>query len=402
MNYSLKMNVPNRQRFSFRNCPSVRNLPVSHECRREMMSEPRLTILHPTCAADIEKLRDEWNRLGERHRSPVHQIEYAQAFIEAFFDPSEGGLKLYLVHRDGRLTALAIMRARREGRAVYFQDLGWEPTDLLYESRQDLTFLLDGIVRQGWPFRLSRLPTESIVPEVLAEHMRASLGWMVKLKRQTYPQIKLDEFPEGELNSGRRSDLRRMRRRAQRQGEVRVDFGCPPVEDVPRLFHQAIEIEAASWKLERGWALKRSDDLRRFFSNYLPRVAASGKLRMAFLTVGGRPAAVQIAEVSGGGYWLHKIGYDASLSNIAPGQLLMQDTLKICADLGLRTYELWGSAAEWTRTWTSNELASCCVEAFPLSIHSARRLGGLALRKASIRSRETLNRFRSTGRLAST
>jgi CelD/BcsL family acetyltransferase involved in cellulose biosynthesis len=205
---------------------------------------------------------------------------------------------------------------------------------------------------------------------------------MRRFKRENYPQIKLDQFPEGELNSGRKSDLRRMLRRAQQQGEFRVKFGCPAVEDVPRLFDQAKEIEARSWKSATIWALASNDGLRRFFSDYLPRVAALGKLRMALLSIGDCTVAMQIAVVSGGGYWIYKIGYDSSLGYIAPGQLLMQDTMRICVDAGLKTYELWGTAAEWTRMWTSNELTSCGVEAFPLSIRSAQRVAGLAFKRA--------------------
>jgi CelD/BcsL family acetyltransferase involved in cellulose biosynthesis len=358
------------------------------------MSIPQLSILVPTRPAEIESLRAEWNQLAERHRSPTHRIEWAQACMDTLWHPESGALRLYLVRREGRLTALAIMRMRREWGSAYFEDLGTremqEPTDLLYETREDLAFLLDGMLGQGWPFVLCRLPGESLVPEVLAERLRGR-GKMRLIEGRNYPYVPLEQFPEAELNSGRKSDLRRMRRRAEQRGPVRVELGCPPVHEVQGLLDLAVEIEAASWKLGTPHALKLNKKTLGFLRNLLPRAAESGTLRMAFMYIGDQPVAMQIAIACGGGYWLLKIGYDASLGSMAPGQLLMQDTIKASVEAGLRSYELWGHAAEWTRMWTSHEMASHCVEAYPLGLRSARRIAAMAVRKISARAKAAMS-----------
>lgn len=358
------------------------------------MSIPQLSVLVPTRPEDIEFLREDWNRLADRLRGPTHRIEWAQTCLDTLWHPESGPVRLHLVRRDGRLTALAIMRMRREWGSIYFEDLGTremgEPTDLLYESREDLAFLLDGMLGEGWPLVLCRLPGDSLVPEVLAERLKGR-GKMRMIRGRNYPYVPLEQFPEGQLNSGRKSDLRRMRRRAEQRGMVRVDLGCPPVHEVQRLLDLAVEIEAASWKLGTPHALKLDKKTLGFLRNHLPRAAEAGTLRLAFMHIDEQPVAMQIAIQCGGGYWLLKIGYDAALGSMAPGQLLMQDTLKASVEAGLKSYELWGHAAEWTRMWTTHEMESHCVEAFPLGLRSARRIAAMAVRKMTVLAKAAIS-----------
>jgi hypothetical protein len=276
------------------------------------------------------------------------------------------------------------MRLKRHGVASWLEHLAIdeldEPTDLLYASREDLSTLLLDMLRHGLPFDLGRLPAESLVPEVLRQ-CRPPFTWVRCHERPKYPVLALNRFPEGEVNAGRKSDLRRMRRRAERRGAIRVEVRCPPVSDVDGLLETAMMIEAAGWKTEAGRSLRQNQIVQRFLRDYLPRAAEAGILRMAFLHVGERPAAMQIAVACGGGYWLLKIGYDEALSGVSPGQLLMQETIRACVDAGLETYEMMGRCSSWTRVWTTTDLTSSRVEAFPPGLPSLLNLGALALRK---------------------
>lgn len=352
-------------------------------------------VLHPVRAEELDALSGEWNQLAERHRSPTHRIEWIQASLSALWRAETGPVRIYLVRRGGRLTAAAAMRRRHEWASYYWEDLGTremqEPADLLYETDEDLAVLLDAMLREGGPFVLCRLPGESAVPQVLEQCLGRG-GRMRVIPGRRYPYVPLDKFPEAELNSGRRSDLRRMRRRAEQQGALRLELLQPTPEQVPALLDLAIEIEAASWKIDTSHALKLNVKTQSFLRAYLPRVARAGLLRMPFFYIGERPVAMQIAVASGGGYWLLKIGYDASLGAVAPGQLLMQDTIKACVDEGLQSYELWGSAAEWTQMWTRQEMPSHSVEAYPAGLASLRRLAAMALRKSVIVAQRRLGR----------
>jgi len=341
-------------------------------------------VMHPTRAEALVGLSAEWNRLAERHRGPTHRIEWIQACVSTLWRADTGPLRLYLVRRNGRLTAAAAMRRRHEWSSYYWEDLGTremqEPADLLYETEEDLAVLLDALLREGGPFVLCRLPGDSAVPRVLEQRLGRG-GRMRVIPGRRYPYVPLDRFPEAELNSGRRSDLRRMRRRAEQHGELRLEWLRPTPQQVPQLLDQAIEIEAASWKIGSEHALKLNSKTQGFLRDYLPRVAQAGLLRMPFLYIGDRPVAMQIAVVAGAGYWLLKIGYDEALGSVAPGQLMMQDSIRACVDEGLKSYELWGSAAEWTRMWTRQEMASHRVEAYPVGLASLRRLAVMSARK---------------------
>lgn len=341
-------------------------------------------IYRPNCPTQLEPLKTQWNALAEKHRSPTARIEWSQSGLATLLARGEPKAWLFTLLRDERLTALALMRERRVVGGAFLEDLGTremgEPADLLYESLDDLEALLTNILRLRWPLVLCRLPASSQVPDVLRSLLRGR-GFLRLAPGEKYPYVALEQFPEGQLNNGRRSDLRRMRRRAERIGPIRIDMRCPQLAEVDSLFDQAMAIEASSWKIETGFAMSQNAVGQQFLRDYARRATHAGILRFAFLYLGDRPAAMQIATQCGGGFWLLKIGYDAHFSSVAPGQLLMQNTMQASVERGLRTYELFGAADIWTRMWTTQELDSTRLKAYPLGWRSARLLLAMPIRK---------------------
>jgi CelD/BcsL family acetyltransferase involved in cellulose biosynthesis len=158
--------------------------------------------------------------------------------------------------------------------------------------------------------------------------------------------------PDGCLNAGRRSDLRRARRRAEALGPVEVDLRAPVPGAVADLMAELIMVEAGGWKDRRGTSLRTNDRMREFFLGYADQAAARGALRLGFLRVGGEAAACSLAVDWGGRRWLFKIGYDERFARCSPGMLLMVETLRDAAKQGMRSVELLGTEEPWTRVWT--------------------------------------------------
>jgi len=348
------------------------------------MTEVLASVCRVSDADALEPLRAEWNALALRQRNPCQRIEWAQTSLAITWREQDGPAYLYTVRRDGRLSALALMRLRRDATGEYLEDVGtsdhYEPNDWLYDSLPDLELLARQVMKTRRPIMLCRLPGDSWVPQVLQSAIGRS-GLVRRIKAPAYPFIPLASCPDGALNSGRRSDLRRMRQRAERAGGLRVEFLRPQAEEMPALLDLAIAIEAASWKIQTPHALIHNPLGQRFMRDYMARAAQAGIARVAFLYIGEQPAAMQLAAASGDAYWLFKIGYDATLASMAPGQLLMQASIRACAEAGLQRFEMLGTAAEWTRVWTRDESPSWRLEAYPPCAHSARQLVGKLLAK---------------------
>ena len=91
-------------------------------------------------------------------------------------------------------------------------------------------------------------------------------------------------------------------------------------------------------------------------------------------------AATQIAVVSGGGYWLLKVGYDEAFARCSPGNLLMLETLRYAAGSGLQSYEFLGSAEPWTEMWTDRLRPCVSVWAYPNNFRGAAAIASDAMR----------------------
>jgi CelD/BcsL family acetyltransferase involved in cellulose biosynthesis len=141
---------------------------------------------------------------------------------------------------------------------------------------------------------------------------------------------------------------------------------------VPALLEEAYRIEAGSWKGRDGTALQIDKRLGEFYRKYATAMAERGELRVCFLRIGGQPAAMQIAVITGNRFWLLKIGYSDDYAKCSPGILLMVETIRAAASAGLRSYEFLGAAETWIRNWTPLEHACVSFRAYPLTI------GGIA------------------------
>jgi CelD/BcsL family acetyltransferase involved in cellulose biosynthesis len=185
------------------------------------------------------------------------------------------------------------------------------------------------------------------------------------------PYIALDESwlePEQHMNSGRRSDLRRARRKAEQLGDVNTEIRTPDLDELPELLDTAFEVEANSWKGDAGTALEHDAHRAVFYRQFAEAACVEGILRICFLRIGDRPAAMQLALEQGGGFWLLKVGYDQRFANCSPGQLLMRDTIRYAAEAGLASYEFLGRAESWTDVWTKTKHQYVSVRVYPFGL----------------------------------
>ena len=256
-------------------------------------------------------------------------------------------------------------------RGAQFELLGaemlHEPTELLAEDDDALRELAKGIASLRTPVLLHRLPATSPSIGALKAAFRP-FGFVVARDSYGHGVIWLsDEWtqPEGRLSKRRASDLRRARRRAEGQGEVEVELLTPAVVDVDGLLDEAFAIEARSWKGREGTALALDTERGDFYRGYCSSAAEREDLRIAFLRIGGRRVAMQVAVEWGSRLWLLKIGHDESANRCSPGMLLLLEVVRAAATEGLEAVQLLGGIESWTSMWTEDVKECATVAAYP-------------------------------------
>ena len=242
-----------------------------------------------------------------------------------------------------------------------------EPCDL---PQDRAAAMLQALVAQPLALELPRVPADSPTPDAVR---RAYAGRAVVrvFPAPGAPYIALDDTwaePLQHFNAGRRSDFRRAEQQARRMGGAHLVFHdnlCG--QALESGLDEAFEVEARSWKGQAGSALAQDLPMGRFIRDVARSAARAGALRLAFLRVDGRAAAMQIAVARDQRLWLLKIGYDPAYARCRPGHLLLLETLARAARQGLRSCEFMGHAAPWTAQWTTTMRDCVGLRVYPMT-----------------------------------
>jgi len=166
-------------------------------------------------------------------------------------------------------------------------------------------------------------------------------------------------------SSGFRTALRRSDRRARDEG---VTFIAPPLDDVRALYERILAIEDRSWKGQDGVGFAHSE-MREFYAEMLPRLAARGALRvllaldrdrrdLGFIFGGlfGPPGAVTYRGL--------QFSFARGLEALALGNLLQLRMIERLCDEGVAEYDL-GTDVEYKLRWGEITRESVMLIALP-------------------------------------
>jgi CelD/BcsL family acetyltransferase involved in cellulose biosynthesis len=340
----------------------------------EACAEPRahLSLCRAQDLESVDALAEPWRRMDAQCASPLTQFIWTRAALSAFETEADPCVLAALAGDE--LKAVAPLASRR-GQGIRRWCLAgvaqlFEPGDFAWTDQRALERLIGRLVLSGTPLLFERVPAESSSLQKLRRGYRAR-GIVVTRPQAPSPFIALDESwlePESHLNAGRRSDLRRARRKAEQSGAVTTEIHNPDLDGLPRLLDTAFEVESRGWKGDTGTALVHDAHRAVFYRQYCEAACVEGILRICFLRIGDRVAAMQLAVEQGGGFWLLKVGYDDRFAGCSPGLLLMRDTIRYAVEAGLSSYEFLGRAESWTRTWTQTERQYVSVRVYPFGL----------------------------------
>ena len=321
--------------------------------------------------SQLELLSQEWDALADRaDASPFLRPGWIAAWWEAF---GRGTLEALAVRRAGKLAGVVPI-VRRLGAAA--SPTNWhtpafgplaEGEDVIEELAQDLFSRPWRRVSLSWLLRDG--PACSACRRAAARAGRRARTEVIG--RSPYVSLEGDfSAYERRLTAKRRSNLRRLRRRLEAEGEVSIEVADGRARLEP-LLEEGLVVEASSWKGTSGTAIDSRPETARFYRRIARWAAERGALRLAFLRLDGRPLAFDLALEEGGVHYLVKTGYDPGYRNYAPGVLLRREMLARAFAGGLARYELLGVEAEWKREWADAAHELMTIEAFATSLPGA-------------------------------
>lgn len=306
--------------------------------------------------ARLPQLAIGWAHLGERFPTPLLQFEWFLSCAEALYKP--GQLHVVVLKDEDRIIAIAPLAQAPRRFAQWLEIMGvtrlQEPSGLLYESEEALRRLLRALTSSRYPLDLGRLSADSPLLAMPSLRTQRNGIW---IRRPGAPRSMLEidkgwESIWGEMSKSRRTDFRRLERRAASQGGFKLEVVQPEPSEFESVFGLAVEIEASGWKRRRGSCLKENSQLHEFFKRYCSRMALQGALYVFFLRLGGTPVAMHLAVRFAGSLWILKIGYDERFRSLSPGLCLALHTIRYSCTEGLEGYEFLGAEEPWQHAWS--------------------------------------------------
>lgn len=328
--------------------------------------------LRVTSIDGLEALEDLWRASESEIESPLGRFSWVKCCLAVF---SEGGDPHVIgAARGEKLVAVAPLVKKRCRGISRLLVCGvaelCERQGLIAVEEPATLRLIKRLLRSGTPLHFEGVRADSTSIQAL---VRACRGRAIVVERpqDTRPYIMLDDSwcaPEQHLTVEHRGELCRARRNAEEQGPVKVEIHAPDLDELPELLDLAFEIEARSWTPDSGAPLVHDADRAAFYRRYSEAACVEGTLRICFLRIGDRVAAVQIALEDARALWLLKTGHDQRFARCAPGMLLMRETIRYAAEAGLETYECLGSAEDWTRAWSATQHKTISVHVYPFGL----------------------------------
>jgi hypothetical protein len=258
-----------------------------------------------------------------------------------------------------------------------------EPSDLLVEpAYRDA--MAQQLAEWGYLLWLNRVPRQSDALLAL-ENAFKKRGVLIKRAEKSCPTLSLDPSwldPEQKLNAGRRSDFRRAKRIAGEMGTLQFTLHRPDPEQLPALMDTVTQVEVAGWKGKQRSAMALDPLRGPFYREVAAQAAARGNLRLALLSIGGRPAAMQYALEFRNRLWLLKVGYDERFARSSPGHLLLREVIADAARRSLEAIEFLGTNEPWIKLWTREEQDFVSIRAYPFGLRGMRTFAGDVMKSA--------------------
>jgi CelD/BcsL family acetyltransferase involved in cellulose biosynthesis len=294
----------------------------------------------------FDQLTDRWEALiagMQRVRFMQHPdwyramfdaaLENAEAYV--FITVSEGPflVGLFPLHSD---------KVQRFGATINTIGLCRHPhmvlTDCILDNAEAYrnlpAELIDWLHREepvAWDvLMMKKVPERSSLYDLLSAEP-ADRVMPVVTSASAYVPTPNEEAVFSSISTSFKRNLRRLAKRAEESAPLRYEV-CDTFPDIERAYQQFLEVEASGWKGVGGTGSAIAEDAKlvNFYRILMQRFGARGQCKIMRLSHGDRVVASQFGLLVGGTFNILKIGYREDFASFAPGNLIMERTLRWC------------------------------------------------------------------------
>jgi CelD/BcsL family acetyltransferase involved in cellulose biosynthesis len=174
------------------------------------------------------------------------------------------------------------------------------------------------------PILFRNLPTDHPTTEALlksAAHVHVFERWeraVLKLSGS------FEDWLQSNFDHKRRKELKRLRNRLAERGQL-VSHSLQPGDDLLPYQAAFLQLEAQSWKGQRGTAIRNDPKAEKALAEGLARMHEAGLLKFWQISLDGQAIASLFALVDDGEVTLGKIAYAPDFAKYSPGVLIILD-----------------------------------------------------------------------------
>ncbi len=317
-----------------------------------------------TTRVDFMRLQEEWNALVRRtDDQPFYRHEWFRIWLDNF---GAGARMRVLVARDaagGLAAALPLVEQRASMLGAPVRCLASAANDhtprfdmIAEDPDEAASAFMDHLRRdRNWDvLHLTCVPPEGRARRLYeaAERARNPTGTWQDNNSPYFDMPSTHEEMQQRLETKFKANLRRRHKKLAEKGHVTFEKVTGGL-DLPLHLEEGFAVEASGWKGREGTAMSQDPHVAGFYSELARFAAHDGSLALYYLRVDGRPVAFQYGLAYGSTYYLLKPGYDESVRECSPGQLLMDEVVKECIAQRLSEFDFLGPDMAWKRDWAS-------------------------------------------------
>ncbi|MDO8989981.1 MAG: GNAT family N-acetyltransferase [Sideroxyarcus sp.] len=294
----------------------------------------------------------EWDRLNLAlyNAHPLFDSRFVGPLLEYF----GGGSEQLCIHRTaGTVDGALILRPTSMGRWALFLPSQAQAGPVLLADARLLETLMPALPGFAWTIELFALDPQ-YSPDWSHLHLPRTV-----LRHALTIAVELGGGDFAAYWSSRPKNLVKNLRRYQHREEEQYGESSLVTIDEPSEITAAITrygaLESASWKGREGTAIGADNVQGRFYEKTMRDFAATGQARVLELHVGGKLAASRLLIRHAQMWVILKTTYEESLAAIAPGRLLLHETLKQAfQELRTGTVEFYTSATIDQAQWATS------------------------------------------------
>jgi CelD/BcsL family acetyltransferase involved in cellulose biosynthesis len=295
-------------------------------------------------AESIEAAEEGWRSLWERDPAATlfQRPEYTRIWLTEF--AGDRSPAVVEVRDGGALTGLVTLSADADGVLRFLGDPALTDYFGPVSSPEDRDAVASAIVQavEGLDWQraeLCGLSADAGWFDPLARAAKASGFAVDEAQQEVCPRISLggtfDDYLMS-LNSKLRHEIKRKARKLEREAgpfTIRLETGSGVHDDMETFFDMYRASEGPKGHFAH-WGLAG------FFILLARTFGANGWLRLSFLEIDGKAIAGVFAFAARGTWYVYNAAFDQSYRELAPGMVLMAETIRLATEEGAHTFDL--------------------------------------------------------------